>query len=65
MGEYAEVKHGAWFTLDSCANAGVYCSNCLKKVYKADYANQKMMSKYCPNCGAKMDKEEEPWKTSK
>ena len=49
------VKHGSWFLLDECANAGVYCSVCHKKVYKTDYANQKIKSKYCPNCGAIMD----------
>ena len=32
-----------------------YCSVCCKKVYKTDYANQKLKSKYCPNCGAVMD----------
>ena len=48
-------KHGSWFLLDECAHAGVYCSVCHKKVYKTDYANQKIKSKYCPNCGAIMD----------
>ena len=48
-------KHGNWFLLDECSNAGVYCSVCNKKVYKTDYANQKVKSKYCPNCGAIMD----------
>ena len=52
-------KHGGWFLLDECANAGVYCSVCNKKVYKTDYANQKVKSKYCPNCGAVMDLEGE------
>ena len=51
-------KHGKWFLLDECANAGVYCSLCRKKVYKTDYANQKIKSPYCPNCGATMDLEE-------
>ena len=50
-----EIKHGYWHLLDDCANEGVYCSVCNKKVYKTDYANQKIKSKYCPNCGAKMD----------
>lgn len=50
-----QVKHGEWFLLDECANEGVYCSVCHKKVYKTDYANQKIKSKYCPNCGARMD----------
>lgn len=52
-------KHGYWFTLDKCANEGVYCSVCSKKVYKLNYANQKLKSKYCPNCGAIMDDKEE------
>lgn len=53
--DVAEVKHGHWYLLDNCANHGVYCSVCCKKVYRDDYANQKIKSKYCPNCGAKMD----------
>ena len=51
-------KHGYWFALDECANEGVYCSVCNKKVYKLNYANQKLKSKYCPNCGAIMDEKE-------
>lgn len=48
-------KHGHWVFLDECANEGIYCSVCNKKVYKKEYANQKIKSKYCPNCGAIMD----------
>lgn len=51
-------KHGHWFALDKCANEGVYCSVCNKKVYKLNYANQKLKSKYCPNCGAIMDEKD-------
>ena len=51
-------KHGHWFALDECANEGVYCSVCHKKVYKLNYANQKLKSKYCPNCGAIMDEKD-------
>lgn len=50
-------KHGHWMLLDECSNAGVYCSVCSKKVYRTDYANQKIKSKYCPNCGSIMDEE--------
>lgn len=46
---------GHWIPLKDCANKGVYCSVCNKKVYKVDYANQKLKSKFCPNCGAKME----------
>lgn len=52
-------KHGYWVSLTDCANAGVYCSVCHKKVYKEDYARcnrkNKLRSAYCPNCGVKMD----------
>ena len=49
---------GHWVSVTDCANAGVYCSVCHKKVYKEDYAwcnrKNKLRSNYCPNCGAKM-----------
>ena len=49
---------GYWVSLTDCANAGVYCSVCHKKVYKEDYAwcnrKNKLRSNYCPHCGAKM-----------
>lgn len=50
-------RHGHWVYLSECANEGVYCSVCHKKVYKSGYANQKIKSKYCPNCGAIMDED--------
>jgi hypothetical protein len=56
--DVVEVKHGEWYLLKNCANEGVYCSVCTKKVYKTDYANQKIKSPFCPNCGAKMDLKE-------
>lgn len=58
-GEKIEVESnrcvGQWFLLDECSNSGVYCSICGKKVYKEEYANQKIKSKFCPNCGAIME----------
>ena len=51
-------EFGHWVSLTDCANAGVYCSVCHKKVYKEDYAwcnrKNKLRSDYCPHCGAKM-----------
>ena len=53
------VQHGYWITLTDCSNEGVYCSHCHKKVYKRDYSNtMKVRSKFCPNCGFKMDEKE-------
>lgn len=52
-------ERGYWESLTDCANAGVYCSVCHKKIYKEDYARcnrkNKLRSDYCPNCGAKME----------
>ena len=59
--EISRVRHGRWIALTECANEGVYCSICKKKVWKSDYAlcshksRNKLRSDYCPNCGAKMD----------
>lgn len=51
-------ERGYWAPLTDCANAGVYCSVCHKKVYKEDYARgnrkNKLRSDYCPHCGSKM-----------
>lgn len=50
-----QQSEGEWVLLDECSNEGVYCSVCHKKVYRKEYANQKLKSNFCPNCGAKMD----------
>ena len=63
VADVAPVRHGHWISLTECANEGVYCSICKKKVWKSDYARcskksrNKLRSNYCPNCGAKMDLE--------
>ena len=61
--DVAPVRHGHWISLTKCANEGVYCSICKKKVWKSDYAwcskksRNKLRPKFCPNCGAIMDLE--------
>ena len=52
--DVAPVRHAKWELIDECVNEGVYCSNCHKKIYRAEYANQKVKSNYCPNCTTKM-----------
>ena len=53
-------KTGKWIILDECANEGVYCSECHKKVFKLEFSpTMKWQNfEYCPNCGAKMEVEE-------
>lgn len=41
---------GEWRLFDDCANEGLYCSQCGKKVYRVEYANVKMATRFCPNC---------------
>lgn len=41
---------GEWMALDECSNEGVYCKRCKKKVYRIEYANEKMRSPFCPAC---------------
>ena len=50
--DVVEVRHGRWKN----GGNGVYdtCSACEKEIYLAIPMN------YCPECGARMDKEDEP-----
>ena len=54
--DVAEVVHGQWYMLDDCANAGLYCSACGRRVHHEGFAYKKLKSKYCPHCGARMDR---------
>lgn len=47
-----KVWRGEWMALGECSNEGVYCKRCKKKVYRIEYANEKMRSPFCPVCGA-------------
>lgn len=47
-----KVWRGEWMALDECVNEGVYCGQCKKKVYRIEYANEKIRSPFCPHCGA-------------
>ena len=52
-------KTGHWILLDECANSGYYCSECHKKVVKEGWSDTVKKIKYCPNCGAKMESEDQ------
>lgn len=47
-----KVWRGEWMAFDESSNEGVYCKRCKKKVYRIEYANEKMRSPFCPACGA-------------
>ena len=53
--DVAPVRHGQWYMLDDCANAGLYCAACRRRVHHEEFAYKKLRSKYCPHCGARMD----------
>ena len=55
VADVAPVVHGRWHLLDDCANAGLYCSACDRRVHREEFAYKKLRSKYCPHCGARMD----------
>lgn len=57
--DVAPIIHARWVLLDECANSGYYCSNCQKKLVKEGWSDTVKKIKFCPNCGAKMDKESE------
>lgn len=52
--DVAPVVHGKWLWFEDCVNSGLYCSACHKLIHKV-MRPKKKLSRYCPNCGAKMD----------
>ena len=59
--DVAEVVHGRWILLgknehDYETSVEEKCSLCGRYVYRYD---TELQDNYCPNCGAKMDKEDE------
>nr|DAD70898.1 MAG TPA: zinc-ribbon domain protein [Siphoviridae sp. ctvok7] len=58
--DVAEVRHGRWMTTDAYPHH-LYCSVCYKTYSKnAKWVNElDLPTNYCPNCGARMEKEDE------
>lgn len=57
--EAAPVVHGRWIPRKGKWFVYYQCSVCGKKISYPS-ADGKAFTNYCPNCGAKMDGEEEP-----
>lgn len=47
------VRHGKWIFESICGHAVMTCSECLKV-----QSGQTLCFTYCPNCGARMDKDD-------
>ena len=58
--DVVEVRHGRWLTTDAYPHH-LYCSVCYKTYAKnAKWVNElDLPTNYCPNCGVRMDKEDE------
>lgn len=58
--DVVEVRHGRWLTTDAYPHH-LYCSVCYKTYAKnAKWVNElDLPTNYCPNCGARMDKEDD------
>lgn len=58
--DVVEVRHGRWI-FDHMTGEWSYYSYCSECNYQEFFANEdaEKRHKYCPNCGARMDKEEE------
>lgn len=55
--DVAPVVHGGWEVSDTPCER-FKCSECGGGCWYYDYQGDVAKSRYCPNCGAKMDKEE-------
>lgn len=40
-----------WEVFDECANAGIYCAACHKKVFSELESRKAREARFCPNCG--------------
>ena len=59
--DVARVRHGRWVEYENESDMGYhYCSECKHQAFNYDegVCNVEILSDYCPNCGAKMDKED-------
>lgn len=60
--DVAPVRHGRWVEYENESDIGYhYCSECKHQAFNYDEGgcNVEILSDYCPNCGARMDRGDE------
>lgn len=57
--DVAPVVHGRWIGKPLCGNANCRCSECGEVFQIHANLHGKVLQKYCPHCGAKMDGKEQ------
>lgn len=57
--DVAEVRHGEWVEYPRAHYFKCSACKCTVPYRKAVLINEKRQYNYCPNCGARMDKEDE------
>ena len=53
--DVVEVKHGEWVEVNQVGKNSRHINYTTKKCSVCGYWNGRRKSKYCPNCGVKMD----------
>ena len=58
--DVAEVRHGRWAEYDGADKGFHYCSECKRQAFNYEENGEviEILSGWCPNCGARMDKED-------
>ncbi len=51
------VRHGKWIKVDDGIYYHMECSLCRERPLRNRWVDDNELSPYCPNCGAKMDKD--------
>lgn len=59
--DVVEVRHGRWAEYDGADKGFHYCSECKGQAFNYEENGEviEILSGWCPNCGARMDKEDE------
>ena len=59
--DVVEVRHGRWLEYDGADKGFHYCSECKGQAFNYEDGGEaiEVLCDWCPNCGARLDKEDE------